>query len=257
MGNSFMELSGNFFSIRYKHQPSIDFSLIIPVKNEQDNIEFLSKEISQSLCQTAFSWECIWVDDGSTDKTPTEINNAIKTDPHHRVITLRKSLGQSGALAVGFSESLGRVVSMMDGDGQNDPADIPNLLIELNKSKADVVNGFRNKRQDSIVRKISSRIGNGVRNRLTNETIRDVGCSLRVIRRECLDGIPVFKGMHRFLPTLIRINGFSKISEYPVNHRQRRFNETKYGISNRLWVGIHDLIGIRWLRKRMVNSKEN
>jgi dolichol-phosphate mannosyltransferase len=119
-----------------------------------------------------------------------------------------------------------------------------------------MVNGFRNKRKDTIVRKISSRLANGVRNRLTKETIRDVGCSIRVIKRECLEGIPVFKGMHRFLPTLIRMNGFSKISEMPVNHRERQFNETKYGISNRLWVGIHDLLGIRWLRKRMVVSKE-
>jgi dolichol-phosphate mannosyltransferase len=251
-----MELNGHFFSIRYKHQPSIDFTLVIPVKNEQDNIAILSKEISDVLNQTSYLWECIWVDDGSTDLTPKELQKTCKIDPHHRVITLKKSLGQSGALAVGFSDSQGRVVSMMDGDGQNDPKDFPALIKELSNLKGDMVNGFRNKRKDTIVRKISSRLANGVRNRLTKETIRDVGCSIRVIKRECLEGIPVFKGMHRFLPTLIRMNGFSKISEMPVNHRERQFNETKYGISNRLWVGIHDLLGIRWLRKRMVVSKE-
>jgi dolichol-phosphate mannosyltransferase len=251
-----MESNGHFFSIRYKHQPSIDFTLVIPVKNEQDNIAILSKEISDTLNQTSYLWECIWVDDGSTDLTPQELQEACKNDPHHRVITLKKSLGQSGALAVGFSEALGHVVSMMDGDGQNDPKDFPTLIKELSNLKGDMVNGFRNKRKDTIVRKISSRLANGVRNRLTKETIRDVGCSIRVIKRECLEGIPVFKGMHRFLPTLIRMNGFSKISEIPVNHRERQFNETKYGISNRLWVGIHDLLGIRWLRTRMVVSKE-
>lgn len=251
-----MESNGHFFSIRYKHQPSIDFTLVIPVKNEQDNIAILSKEISDVLNQTSYLWECIWVDDGSTDLTPQELQKACNIDSHHRVITLKKSLGQSGALAVGFSDSLGRVVSMMDGDGQNDPKDFPTLIKELSNLKGDMVNGFRNKRRDTIVRKISSRLANGVRNRLTKETIRDVGCSIRVIKRECLEGIPVFKGMHRFLPTLIRMNGFSKISEIPVNHRERQFNETKYGISNRLWVGIHDLLGIRWLRKRMVVSKE-
>ncbi len=251
-----MQANGQFFSILYKYKPSIDLSLIIPVKNEQDNISFLSNEISKILNGTSYSWECIWVDDGSTDLTPKEIENAIKRDPHHRVLTLKKSLGQSGALAVGFSESLGKIVSMMDGDGQNDPADIPALMDEIISKGSHAVNGFRNKRRDTIVRKISSRLANGVRNRLTKETIRDVGCSLRVIRRECLEGIPVFKGMHRFLPTLIRMNGFNAITEVPVNHRERKFNETKYGISNRLWVGIHDLLGIRWLRKRMVISRE-
>jgi dolichol-phosphate mannosyltransferase len=249
-----MSSDGNFLSIRYRHEPAIDFSLVIPVKDEEDNISVLCAEVSEVLSATTYSWECIWIDDGSTDSTPAKLEAAFKTHPHHRCIRVEKSCGQSVALGIGFSDSLGRVVAMMDGDGQNDPHDIPALMAELERTRADVVNGYRNKRQDSIVRKISSRLANGVRNRLTHETIRDVGCSLRVIRRECLTGLPVFKGMHRFLPSLIRMNGFNRITEVPVNHRPRRFNQPKYGISNRLWVGIYDLFAIRWMRARMTVS---
>jgi len=233
----------------------MDISIIIPVKDEAESIFLLAEEVTAAMEQTQHSWECLWVDDGSTDKTPEQLTKLNKENPRHRFLSLDKNYGQSAAMAVGFKNAEGDILVTLDGDGQNDPKDIPLLVKQLNNQKADMVNGWRKNREDSIIRKISSRIGNGFRNKLTSEKVKDVGCSIRAFRRPCVEDVPVFKGMHRFLPTLVRISGFGNIVEMPVNHRPRKKGETKYGIQNRLWVGLADTFAVRWMQRRMVFPK--
>ena len=234
---------------------TIDVSIIIPVKDESENVPILADEVSKAMTQTQFSWECLWVDDGSTDTTLTEIIKVCEKDTRQRYISLTKNFGQSAAMAMGFKRALGRILVTLDGDGQNDPADIPMLVNQLINQRADMVNGWRKNRADTVLRKISSRIGNGFRNKLTKENVRDVGCSIRAINSECVAEIPVFKGMHRFIPTLVRISGFKNIIEVPVNHRPRERGKTKYGIQNRLWVGLADTLAVCWMQSRMVFPK--
>ena len=140
---------------------------------------------------------------------------------------------------------MGDILATLDGDGQNDPADIPHLIEKLQKHDGDMVNGVRQKRYGPFVRKISSRIANNFRDWVTGDRVTDVGCSVRVFKLECVKRIPVFKGMHRFLPTLVRMQGYTHIMESPVNHRPRVRGKTKYGIQNRLWVGLTDLAAVK------------
>ena len=232
----------------------MDITIIIPVKDEEESIGKLAHEVSGTMAETPFSWECLWIDDGSTDETEKQLEK-ICQDGHHRFLSLDKNYGQSAAMAVGFKNTTADILVTLDGDGQNDPKDIPALVNRLINQKADVVNGWRKNREDSFVRKISSRIGNGFRNKLTHDNVRDVGCSIRAFRRACVDQIPVFKGMHRFLPTLMRIRGYANIIEIPVNHRPRERGQTKYGIHNRLWVGLADTFVVYWMQRRMVFPK--
>ena len=231
---------------------TLDLSILIPVKDEGQNIAPLAVEIDAAMASTPYTWDCLWVDDGSTDETLTEIRTLCRTDPRHQFISFDRNYGQSAAMYAGFRRARGRILVTLDGDGQNDPKDIPSMVRRLIDERADMVNGVRQRRQDSAIRKISSRIANGYRNWLTREQITDVGCSLRVFRHDCVADIPPFKGMHRFLPTLVRIRGFSKILEAPVNHRPRISGQTKYGIHNRLWVGLADTLAVRWMQHRMV-----
>jgi len=197
-------------------------------------------------------WECIWIDDGSTDTTVGELKKLSACDARHRLVILARNFGQSAALSVGFQNATGDILVTLDGDGQNDPADIPRLIEKLQKHGADMVNGVRQKRHDSFIRKISSRIANNFRDWVTGDSVTDVGCSVRVFKRECVKGIPVFKGMHRFLPTLVRMQGYTHIMESLVNHRPRVRGKTKYGIQNRLWVGLADLAAVKWMQSRLV-----
>ena len=233
-----------------------DMSIIIPVKDEERNIAGLAEEFTMAMLPTSWSWECLWIDDGSTDNTLSELQRINKKDARHQFIALSRNYGQSAALSTGFSYARGEILVTMDGDGQNDPDDIPVLVRCLLESNADIVNGWRKRRSDTAVRKILSRIANAFRNRVTREQIRDVGCSIRVFRHRCVEGIPVFRGMHRFLPTLIRAGGCCpRIVEMPVRHRPRAHGQTKYGIHNRLWVGLMDTLAVRWMQTRMVYPK--
>lgn len=234
-----------------KHQ-NPEISIIVPVRDEEENIAPLAEEITGVMEETPWSWECIWVNDGSEDGTESELVKIGARDGRHRSFTHLRNYGQSAALYTGFRESRGEVLITMDGDGQNDPHDIPVLVSRLITGGLDMVTGWRKKRSDNAVRKISSIIANGFRNLLTGDRVRDVGCSMRAFRHPCVENVALFNGMHRFLPTLVRMSGFSRIVEVPVNHRPRKSGKTKYGIHNRLWVGIGDTLAIRWMKYRTV-----
>jgi len=228
---------------------SIEVSIIVPVKDEAENIEELAREINQAMASRPWAWECLWIDDGSVDGSLERIKQLAADDARHRYLAFAVNTGQSAALWAGFRESRGGILATLDGDGQNDPADLPELIDSLKSSKSDMVNGYRQRRQDSVVRRLASKIANGFRILLTGRSVRDVGCSTRVFRRECADRLPLFAGMHRFLPTLIAIHGY-RLLEMPVHHRPRQRGRTKYTINNRLWVGLADTFGVLWLRKR-------
>lgn len=240
----------NFFDLRLGPS-SLDVSVVVPVHNEASNVGRLADEIALAMSATRWAWECVWVDDGSTDETLAALMQLSAADARHRFVELEGNFGQSAALGAGFVYSRGAMIATIDGDGQNDPTDLPRLVDMLAGGNLHLVNSYRERSQFGLTRRLSSRIANGFRNRVTGERVRDVGCSTRAMRRECLDGILVFKGMHRFLPTLIRMNGYDRIVEVPVRHRARWKGTSKYGISNRLWVGIADTLAVRWMSRRM------
>ena len=210
----------------------IYLSVVVPVYDEADNIEPLHREIDAALATSEGGVEFIYVDDGSRDGSGERLLELAKRDQRVRVIRFDGNHGQSAALDAGFRAVEGEFTVTLDADLQNDPADIPRMLEALDQ--ADVVNGVRMGRRDSLVRKISSRIANGFRNWITRESVTDVGCSLRVMRSSYLRKVKLYRGMHRFLPTLLRMEGATVI-EVPVSHRMRRHGVSKYGISNRLF----------------------
>ncbi|MBA2481094.1 MAG: glycosyltransferase family 2 protein [Planctomycetes bacterium] len=221
-------------------------SLVIPVKNEEATIPALAAEIDVAFTGVDYPWEALWIDDGSNDRT-LEILKALPKP--HRWISFDRNHGQSAAFAAGFRHARGEWIGTVDGDGQNDPADLRKQLAYALERRVDMVNGIRAQRADNLVRKISSKIGNGTRNWLTGRSVSDVGCSTRVAKRECVLELPFFHGNHRFLPTLVAMRGYT-IAEIPVNHRQRAGGRSKYGINNRLWSGLRDCFGVRWLAHR-------
>lgn len=229
-----------------------DLSLVIPVFNEEENLPVLAEEIRRALGGSAPAYEVLFVDDGSRDGSPVALQRLAAEDPRIRVVRLARNSGQSAALAAGFRHARGAVVVTLDADLQNDPADIPRLLAEM--GDADVVCGVRTRRRDTWVRRASSRIANGVRNRLTHERITDVGCTLRAMRSEYVRDLPMFTGMHRFLPTLLRLAG-ARIKEVPVNHRPRLHGQAKYGIGNRIWRALADLFAVRWMQRRWIDRR--
>ena len=224
-----------------------ELSLVILAFDEQECITDCVREARDVLKRTGRLFEIIVVDDGSTDGTYRVLRRLKPSVPELRPLRLTYHCGQTAALDAGFKAARGDVIVTMDGDLQNDPADIPSLLQLI--GDWDVVCGYRKKRQDSLVRRASSRIANWVRNRLTHETIRDVGCSLRALKAECVRGLKLYDGMHRFLPTLLKLDGW-RVTEVPVNHRARRTGKTKYGIRNRFFRGLRDLMAVRWMQSR-------
>jgi glycosyltransferase involved in cell wall biosynthesis len=231
-----------------------DVSVIVPVKDEADSVGQLAEEIVEAFDGRDWSWECLWVDDGSKDGTLDRLRALHDSDPRHQFVAHDRNYGQAAALATGLSMAGGRVIATLDGDLQSDPADLPRLIEMLEAGAADMVNGVRAKRHDNALRRVSSRIANAFRNRVSGATATDVGCSVRAFRRECVRGVPLFRGMHRFLPTLVAMRGW-RIAEVPVGHRPRVHGETSYGVHNRLWVGILDTFGVRWLASRGVSPR--
>jgi len=222
-------------------------SIGIPVYDEACSLEPLYREIDAALAGLDAGVEILLVDDASRDASLEVMRELERKDERVRAIGLARHSGQSAALDAGFRAARGSVVATLDADLQNDPADLPRLLARLDD--ADVVNGVRLRRRDSRTKILSSRIANAMRNRLTNESVTDVGCSLRVMKASYLRRIKLYRGMHRFLPTLLRLEG-ARLVEVPVSHRPRRFGRSKYGIGDRLFEGLVDLLAVRWMAKR-------
>jgi len=228
-----------------------DVSVVIPVCNEEENVLPLAQEIHAAL-QGRYSFETVFVDDGSTDATAKSVLAAkAQGMPEIRLIRHSVRSGQSAAVATGVRESRATLVATLDGDGQNDPADIPNLIDAMRAGgpRLRLVMGNRTTRRDTWLRRLSSRVANGVRGWFLQDGTPDTGCGIKVFDRAVFMDMPRFKNMHRFMPALYQREGYEVIS-VPVNHRERTKGTSKYGLHNRLWVGIVDLWGLRWLIKR-------
>ncbi|MGH9748753.1 MAG: glycosyltransferase [Candidatus Polarisedimenticolia bacterium] len=223
-------------------------SLVIPVYNERDSLAPLLGEIQAALgARGDRGYEILFVDDGSTDGSDRVLAGLRRSDRRVRVVTLRANAGQSAALEAGFRRARGAVVVTLDADLQNDPADIPRLLEAL--ESCDAVVGTRVRRRDGLLRRLSSRVANYVRNRLSDESIADTGCSLKAFRREALLRLRLYDGMHRFLPTLMRMEGF-RVREIGVGHRPRRHGRSRYGFGHRVVPAFLDLLAVRWMKRR-------
>ena len=226
---------------------SLAVSVIVPLFNEEENMSILQSELRAALA--GVDHEIIFVDDGSIDRTAERVEKAANV----RVIRFAKNGGQSAAIYAGLRAANGAVAVLIDGDLQNDPVDIPRLLAEISRG-ADLVCGYRARRKDSLVRRLTSRIANAVRSRFTKDGVRDTGCTLKAMRRECVSALVPFKGMHRFIPALIKAAGY-RLVEIPVAHRPRRFGQSKYGLGNRALRATIDMFGVRWLLSRRLNYK--
>ena len=228
-----------------------DFSVVVPVRNEADNISPLIAEL-KTVMTALQPYEIVIVDDGSDDATPEVLRDQARACPELRVIRHRSSAGQSAAITNGVNEARAGIIITLDGDGQNDPADIPALLDRFREADNPdllLVTGERQKRRDSLLKRLSSRVANAVRGTLLGDHTPDTGCGLKVFSRPAYLAMPGFDHMHRFLPALMLRQGRHVLS-VPVNHRARQHGSTKYGVFDRLGVGIVDLFGVMWLQRR-------
>ncbi|OOZ39478.1 dolichol-phosphate mannosyltransferase [Solemya pervernicosa gill symbiont] len=230
----------------------MDLSVVVPVRNEADNIRPLIEEIRDAL-QGKIEYEIIYIDDGSDDETPQRLQQMMAELPQLRVLRHVVNCGQSTSVRSGVRVAQADWIATLDGDGQNDPADIPAMFAVIQGDNApanlQMVAGWRHKRQDNWLRKLSSRVANKVRSSMLRDSTPDSGCGLKVFSRQAFLELPYFNHMHRFLPALIIRNG-GVIDTVKVNHRPRTMGTSKYGLHNRLWVGLVDLFGVRWLLKR-------
>ncbi|MDI9431553.1 MAG: glycosyltransferase family 2 protein [Planctomycetota bacterium] len=230
---------------------AIYLSVVAPAHNEAENVAPLVQEVTAVASSLGRAWELIVVDDGSTDETASALRRCMADCPSLRVLSMKVRSGQTAAVEAGLREARGRFVAMMDADLQNDPADLPAMLKLLEEDRCDMVNGWRRDRKDPWIRLLSTRIANGVRNRLTHEDIRDSACGLKVFKRQCLSPLKFYNGMHRFLPTLVKMEGFS-VMEVPVHHRPRSAGRAKYGVLNRVFRALRDAFAVRWMQSRTV-----
>ena len=222
-------------------------SVVIPLFNEQDNIAALQREVAAALA--GLDHELILVDDCSSDDTLARIQRG----PGVRVIEFAKNTGQSAAMYAGIMAAKGDFIALLDGDLQNDPADIPKLLAEIEKG-ADLVCGYRANRKDTTFKRVQSRIANFVRSRFTRDGVRDTGCTLKVMRTACREALVPFYGMHRFIPALVKGLGY-RLVELPVNHRPRTAGVSKYGFGNRAWKATCDMFAVRWMLSRQLQIR--
>lgn len=228
------------------------YSVVIPLKNEVGNIEVLISELEPVMKNLEKPWELICIDDGSTDGTGKLLLKLSKEKPFMRILTFPRNYGQSSAFDAGFKAAKGEFVITLDGDGQNDPKDIPSLVRLI--PTCDLVCGIRTKRKDTFVKRATSRMANLVRNFLVDDGVADTGCSLKIYRTSCLEKIKMYQGMHRFLPALFNIEGF-RIQQIPVNHRERLRGKSNYNFFNRSFNTIADLLAVRWMKKRHLHYK--
>ena len=226
-----------------------DLSVVIPVHDEEASLPRLWPELREVLGGLGLDAEVIFVDDGSRDRSAEIVRALRETDRRVRLVRLKANAGETAATDAGVRAARGQWVVTMDADLQNDPRDIPALLAHLDRW--DAVCGWRVNRRagDSLVRRVSSSVANRVRNALSDETIHDSGCTFRAFRRECLRGLVLYRGFHRFVPTLLRLQGY-RVVEVPVNHRPRRFGRSKYGVLNRVFAATVDLLVVRWMKSR-------
>jgi dolichol-phosphate mannosyltransferase len=222
-------------------------SVVVPLFNEEENVPILQAELAAAL--GPLDYEIIFVDDGSRDATAQR----IAPGPRVRLLQFERNAGQSAAMYAGLHAARGAVAVLIDGDLQNDPADIPRLLTEIERG-ADLVCGYRAQRKDTVVKRITSRVANFVRSRFTKDGVRDTGCTLKAMKRDCIGTLVPFKGMHRFIPALVKGAGY-RLVEIPVNHRPRKFGESKYGLGNRALRATMDMFGVRWLLSRRFEYK--
>lgn len=229
---------------------NLQLSVIAPAYNEVDNVQPLVERIGQVFGPLNLRFEAIIVDDASTDGTREKLLELAGQYPWLRVVTLAKNSGQTAAMDAGFRAARGEVWGTVDADMQNDPGEIPRLMAMLGPD-VDMVNGWRKKRSDNALRLIQTKIANGIRNWISEESIQDSACSLKVYKRQCLEGLTLYKGMHRFFPTLVKMRGYQVI-EVPVSHNPRLHGVTKYKFGSRVIRAFIDLLAVRWMKKRQL-----
>jgi glycosyltransferase involved in cell wall biosynthesis len=227
----------------------VEISVIVPVYNEEANLPILIRKLVEVFNRLGSLYEMTFVDDGSSDGSRKVLKEMATRIPSLRVVALKQNRGLSTALLAGMREARGKIMVTLDSDLQNDPEDIPKLLQYLDRY--DMATGWRQKREDPWLKRIASRIANSVRNRLSGESINDSSCTLRVFKRECLQDIPIFNGMHRFMSTLVKMQGYRTV-EVPVTHHPRKYGESKYNIRNRMWRSFVDLLAVRWMKGRRI-----
>jgi len=229
----------------------VDLSVVIPVYNEEESLPLLWPELRGVLESVELPFEVLFVDDGSRDRSAEIIRGMREADARVRLVRLKANAGETAATDAGFKAARGRYVISMDADLQNDPREIPAMLRHL--EQWDAVTGWRVDRGagDSLARRIASRLANGVRNWVSDESIQDSGCTFRAFRRECLRSLVLYRGSHRFIPTLLRMHGY-RVLEVPVRNRPRQFGQSKYGVLNRVFVASADLLVVRWMKNRLL-----
>jgi dolichol-phosphate mannosyltransferase len=226
---------------------TVELSVIVPVFDEVENIPLFWEELGAALDQLGLAAEVIFVDDGSTDGSAEAIRAVMARDSRVRMLGFKANAGLSAAFHAGYEAARGRIVATIDADLQNDPRELQALLAAL--EGADAAVGWRRERHDPWPKRVSSRIANAIRDRVTGDSVQDSACSLRMMRRECLHAIPPYSGMHRFVPTLLRIAGY-RVVEVLVRHRPRRFGHSKFGVRNRALRAFIDLLVVRWMIRR-------
>ncbi len=233
-----------------KSLTSPSLSVVVPVFNEEDSLPILIPKLAEVLKSLPFSHEMIFVDDGSLDGSRRILKEMAPQYPCLRVLGFKENRGLSAALVAGMREARGKKIVTLDSDLQNDPQDIPVLLKYLDRY--DMATGWRHDRQDHWLKRISSKIANGVRNGLSGENIQDSACTLRAFKKECFEEIPLFNGMHRFFPILVKMEGY-RVVEVPVSHHPRKFGKSKYNIRNRMVRSFIDLLAVRWMKYRAIH----
>ncbi len=228
-------------------------SVVIPAYNEQENIPALLSRLGDALAKIQRPFEVVVVDDGSTDQTPRLLSEAMRELPWLRVIRMARNGGQSAAFEAGFAAARGAIIATIDADLQNDPEELPRLLemLETQSAQYDMITGWRKDRQDTPFRRWQSRQANRIRNYISRETVVDSASSLKIYKRQCLEGLKLFNGAHRFFPTLVKMRGF-RCLETPVKHSPRFAGTAKYGFRNRALRAFVDLLAVRWMKSRHI-----
>ena len=241
--------NANLCRMAEKAAEDLELSVVVPVYNEIGCLDELARRLAEALDEAGIAWEAVVVDDGSTDGSGDHLDRLAAADLRLRVLHFTVNCGQSAALDAGFQHSRARFVALLDADLQTFPEDLPPMLARVRNGEADAVVGIREQRQDSGIKRISALVANGVRNRITREDIVDTGCPIKVFRGDAIRSITMYDGMHRFLPTLLRLQGYTVV-QAPVRHASRLTGDSKYGILDRAFRALRDALAVRWMKDR-------